>query len=173
MKQLILYKKENKMKRTFFIRIVIIATAIVFFSCEKPSECACTDAKEYEKFEINKKEYLMKCMIPEEVSGSTVNKLIICNHTKRTMNYGHDWSLEYYDNNHWTSIPLDMNWPDNLLGLSAYQTLELKQNLYLLAETYNNAIKGKYRRSFDVYLYDWKKHKHYGSYGLYFEFEIN
>ncbi|MDR0207384.1 MAG: hypothetical protein LBI45_09040 [Bacteroidales bacterium] len=142
-------------------------------SCKKLEDCNCIDSNGCEKIEISKKEYLMKCMIPEEASINSVNKLIICNHTKNIMNYGHTFSLEHFEESSWTEIPLYINWEDILLGIDSFDTLEWEMNLYSLVEQHNDFKKGKYRISKNISLRSNEKHSmHIGNYSFNFEFEI-
>jgi len=159
--------------REKILLLVILFTIIGIIGCQKLKDCPCDAAKESEKIEVNKKEYLIKCMLPETVTNNTTNKLIICNHTKNIMNYRYAFSLEFFNENNWTEIPLNINWEEILLGLAPFETFEWDLNLYSFVEQHNEFKKGKYRISKYISLNTNEKYSlHIGSYDFYFEFEI-
>ncbi|GHV36807.1 hypothetical protein FACS1894178_8400 [Bacteroidia bacterium] len=106
---------------------------------------SCKEKEYYAKegrVKINKNEYISIRLSPNTgCIGSSV-MLIIENHTKGFLNYGHEFSLEYLDNGNWIPIQLDLDWSMILLGLSTGNTDELQFNL--LEEIFLNGP-GKYR----------------------------
>ena len=157
------------MRKEIFITILLL----ILVGCNKYNEdnfiCDCGEV------EIDKKEYIAMCVIPQEVTANTVNNLRIENHTKKDMSFGTGFSLEYLNENNWIPIDLSITLNDGsilvseliLLWVNAGETKEnvVRLNLYWLAKNYNNSQKGKYRiiKKVDI---DKKE------YTLYAEFEI-
>jgi hypothetical protein len=97
---------------------------------------------------ISNREYLLMQILPETVSANSSHVLKIENHTKKVMNYGHHFHLEYFDGNNWIDIKLDIVWETILLGLKPRKVIEeqmVSGYLYSLVEKYNNSKKGRYR----------------------------
>jgi len=142
------------MKKYIFIIAVIFTNLI---SCKEKPESLCPCGK----VEINKKEYISMCIIPDIVSENSVNKLIIENHTKKEVVYGIYFSLEYFDENGWTPIPLNIISTYIGIILHAGKINEEKLDLYNLVKELGDLKKGKYRII-----------KKIESHSLYAEFEV-
>jgi hypothetical protein len=144
------------MKKIIICAVLFATITTVGCNKEKPDAlCPCG------KVEINKKEYIAMCIIPDIVSETSVNKLRMENHTKKEMVYGNPFSMEYFNGNQWEKIELDFNFTLPAYILHTGKAVEWEMNLYSLAEKYNDAKKGKYR-----YI------KELGKYKLYAGFEV-
>ena len=142
------------MKTIYFIFVVIFTT---LFSCTKTLESLCPCGK----VEINKKEYIAMCIIPNIISENSVNKLIIENYTKKGLVYDPPFSIEYFNGNQWETLEFDFGFTLPAYTLHAGKLIEWEINLYSLVERYNDGKKGKYRYVKNVCRYN-----------LYAEFEI-
>jgi hypothetical protein len=156
------------MKKIFFIVILLFATiATILIGCHKYNEdnfiCKCG------KVEINKKEYVTMCIIPDIVSENSVNKLRIENHTKKNIIYENPFSIEYFNGNDWNSVEFDFSFTLPLYTLKVGKAIEWNMSLYSLIEKYNDGKKGKYRyiKKVNLAIYP-DPLSHY----LYAEFEI-
>ena len=126
--------------REIFFLIAILFFFVLFTGCKDKPESLCPCGK----VEINKREYISMCIIPNIVSENSVNKLRIENHTKKAMVYGNPY-MEYFNENKWMPIEWDINFTCIAYSLHAGESTEWEINLYSLAEKYNDAKKGKYR----------------------------
>ena len=98
-----------------------------------------------EKIYIAENEFISMCVLPYEVTSSSINMLRIANHTKMDLVYGEVFSLEYFHKNEWMPVSLDgVNWTDIGYILYPGNVTEKQIHLYWLKE-YNNNQKGKYR----------------------------
>ena len=99
--------------------------------------------------EINENEYVTMQIVPEKVSSSSSNKFRLENHTETEMWYDSESSLEYYSENQWIPIPIqidNINLIKPVYFLSAGETLEEQTvDMYSFINEYNNEQKGKYR----------------------------
>jgi hypothetical protein len=145
--------------------LLFIVVTICITSCFRYNEtdflCDCG------KIEINKKEYIAMCVVPEEVTNSSVNYLRIENHTNLEMTYGDDCYFEYFDENNWQPITMTGG-TEMLFGTFAGESTIKQLNLYSLVKESNDAKKGKYRILKDVSLSTGK----YNRYDLVAEFEV-
>jgi hypothetical protein len=157
------------MKKIIFTTFFTAIVCFLFMGCDKNPDTLCPCGK----VEINKKEYMAMCIVPEVVTANSVNKLRIENYTKHKMENIDRISLEYYNNNYWELIYLK---PVN----SAYMYLPagdfsevvfvaysdgVSYNLYSLIKKYNDSKQGKYRIVNDVTSEE-------GKYKLVAEFEV-
>ena len=152
------------------ILLFIVITSCIA-SCYKESNFLCDCGK----IEINKKEYIAMCIIPEEVTANSKNYLRIENHTKNIMNYLADFSMEYFNENNWVPIDLGITLDGgtifitetniNVVLAGETEENEIRLSFYWLIENYNNSLKGRYRISKTVAV-DKK------NYGLVAEFEV-
>ena len=133
------------MKRLFTIFIVICFTITYFSSCFRYNEtdflCDCG------KIEISKKEYIAICVVPEEVTTTSVNFLRIENHTREKIEYRHSsgWAIEYFDKDHWELV---VQFPFTEIGsinILAGETEKRIIDFFALAEEHNKGKKGRYR----------------------------
>jgi len=152
--------KKNTLK---FITLILFIAGFFSACKEKPEAlCACG------KIEINKKEYIAMCVVPEVVTSNSVNYLRMENFSKQIMLYGYSFFIEYFYENHWELIKTDIIIELPLLYLEASTATEEEMNLYSFAEKYNSSKKGKYRIVKDVSLSTGQ----YNSYDLVAEFEF-
>ena len=142
------------MKRIHFIIVVLFATLFIGCADEPDALCQC------EKIEINKKEYIAVCIVPEEVTINSTNKLIMENYTKKSIIDG-VYHFEYFHENDWIVIEWDINFDAMARYIQANTVKEVNMDLYSFAEKYNNSKIGKYRIS-----------KQLGRYRVFAEFEI-
>jgi hypothetical protein len=157
------------MKKSFLKPTILLLAAVILMlcsaSCDKDPKC-CDTCNGCTTVEINKKECIMMCIVPDVVTANSVNKVRLENHTKTEMIYGSPFSIEYYNGNYWETLQFDFGFTDIGYFLLASETKEWDTNFYLLAEKYNNSKKGKYRYIKDFYL------KNIDDYDLIVEFEI-
>jgi hypothetical protein len=148
--------------------LIVLIIGVICTACEKYNEpdflCDCG------KIEVSKKEYIAMCVVPMEVTANSTNYLRMENHTKKDLFYGNPFYLEYFNENNWEKIHLDINWTDVGHFLFAGETTENKMAFYSWIEEYNNEKKGKYRVIKDVSLGNMGENT-YG-YKLCAEFEI-
>jgi len=158
--------------KKIFINLTALFFAVIFLTnCHRYNEneflCDCG------KVEIEKKDYIAMCVLPREVTINSENYLRIENHTRNILGYGHDFSLEYFDENNWVSIQLDILWEHILLGIDPGKSLGEKVDCFSLIKKYNDSKNGKYRIHKHISLAkDDRMLTHIGSYHLYAEFEI-
>jgi hypothetical protein len=125
--------------------LALLPFLICLASCFKYNEdnflCTCG------KVEIDKKEYIALCILPDVVTHNSVNYLRIENHTKQNISYGTYFSIEYFNDNNWEHIPFPDNWAfeDILLYTLAGETTEGVTNLYSIVEECNEGKVGRYR----------------------------
>jgi hypothetical protein len=139
--------------------IALISFIAVFACEEKP-----LDNENCTKTEINKREYMMMCVSPQTFSTDIPAKIRIINRTKNDWLYGSSYDLDYFDENNWVNIPINLKPTLELNILRKGKTVELQMNLYSLVEKYNNSKKGMYRII--------KSSSYNDPYPLYAEFEI-
>ena len=133
------------MKNLIMINFLII-TLLVSEGCSKTNEeikLKTFSAKEG-KFEINENEFVRMYFTPESGLIDSYIELIIENNSKGIIDFGHNFILEYFDNESWREIKLDIEFPEILLGLSPEETHKGQFNLSLIEE-YNKGEKGIYR----------------------------
>ena len=134
------------MKRIFYFLTILF----IVVSCNKYNGdnfiCDCG------KIEIDKKEYIAMCVIPQEVTINSGSYLRMENHTNKNMSYGEDFYMEYFNKNQWEPIYFDFYFTAIGRNTKAGEKTVGLMNLYSLAEEYNNACEGKYRIIKDVSL---------------------
>ena len=158
-------------------KILIFTTFLLVFvggfsACEgKEESVKKTYSTKSGRIDINENEFVIMKMLPENGFIDSSVKSIIENHTKGTLTYGNDFSLEYLNGTNWIPIELDLEFPAIELGLLAGETREGLFNFSLI-EKYNNGRNGKYRivRNFGLY-YNFPLGID-SSFDLYMEFEI-
>jgi len=133
------------MKKAILVLGTLLWLLTCLTSCFKYNEtnflCDCG------KVEIDKKEYIAMCVLPEEVTKNSINYLRMENHTKQNLSYGTPYTIEYFNNNNWERIPFPDNWgfEDILLHIPAGEIKEGITKLYSIVEECNEGITGKYR----------------------------
>lgn len=134
----------------FFTLAILLILAGISSACNKDTKKAYSTKEG--RFDVNETEFVKMYFSPENGFINSPVELIIENHTEGVLSYGHAFSFEYFDKGNWTELPLDLNFPDNLLGLLAGETSKGQFNLSLIEE-YNNGKKGKYRyvKRFDFF----------------------
>jgi hypothetical protein len=137
------------MKKNVIICLVFLAATTI--CCEKyPPETQCPCGK----IEINKKEYIAMCIIPNIVTENSVNVLRMENYTKINMGYGTVFSMKYFNDNSWENIEFDFMFTAIAFGVNPKTSKEEGWNLYSLTG-YNNYKKGKYKIVKGVWLYNY------------------
>ena len=138
------------------VKIPVSEKKIVFQQEKKQVECG--------RIDISENEYATMQVIRE---NNAPPKLRIENHTKEDLRYGSEFSLEYFNENEWSNVPLDIyNWTLTRDVLFAGKTIEEQINLSSYVKGYNKTKRGKYRiiKHFDC---------SYGTYNLCAEFSYN
>ena len=146
------------MKNKNLILTLFFATIICSISCEKTSRCS-DYPDSCGKIEINRKECLVMCGEPKEPSLNSYVKLTIYNHTKQDMVWENAYCLQYFNGTDWILLNSDMIFTDIGYILKPDKTAETK-----IPVSGEHTI-GKYRVIKNI-------GNQYGSYNLYFEFEI-
>ena len=142
--------------KKYIFTIAILFFFILFIGCKEKPESLCPCGK----VEINKKEYISMCIIPDIVSENSVNKLRMENHTKKDMMYD-CFRIAYFNDGNWEPIQ-DSTICDKMARyVNAGEALEHEVNLYSDIDRFDCPQKGKYRISRLI-----------GKYYLYAEFEI-
>jgi hypothetical protein len=133
---------------------------LVGMACKErknPPVCECG------KVEINKKEYLAMCIVPNIVTKNSVNKWIMENYTKNDMIYDNHFWIEYFNKNEWLPVEFDIIPAPGMHVIPEGKTIEIEMELYyFLTERFNHS---KYRIIKSVSLGNIGYH-------LYAEFEI-
>ena len=126
------------------------------------------------RFDINEDEFVTMRMSPEVISVNSPMKLIIENKAKGDLLYGYAFSLEYFDKESWTKIPMDDIFFEDI-GL-ILRTGETEEGLFNTSEEFLSKL-GRYRmvKSFTYFSNFLPKEDEEGnivSFTLYAEFEV-
>lgn len=135
--------QKPNLKKAIFAVGMLFLSSFIFTCCNRYNEedflCTCG------KVEISTKEYIAMCIIPKEVTATSVNKLRMENHTKDSVSFGAAY-VEYFNGNSWERINGDlMMYEYRLLrGRTVVEDVP-HYSLYPYVERYNDAKTGKYR----------------------------
>ncbi|MDR2145874.1 MAG: hypothetical protein LBE91_05385 [Tannerella sp.] len=153
------------------IKKIIFVLFMVCFSCQDQLEPSDSEIKECGVIEINDNEFILMKFVPDRVSSQSTNLLIIENQTSHELNWGANFSLEFYEKNTWKKIP-----SDELPILIGYfltagdiytdDMFISSRTLYTLVKDLNKGKKGRYRiiRQYSLH--------NVGTYKLCAEFEV-
>jgi hypothetical protein len=126
------------MKVKIFNITVILLVLAVGIACHKEEY----PKEEDGRFKINKNEYVSMRLSPNTAFIGSSAVLIIENHTKKEIDYGNEFLIEYFDEGNWTEIPLNCMFSDILYMLYAGKTHEIQFGI--LSDEYFYRL-GKYR----------------------------
>jgi len=143
-----------------------------FSACEKKDDLPKAYLAEEGRIDINETEFVRMYFSLESGFTNFPAELIIENHTKGVLGYGTYFSVEYFDNENWTEIQLDIAF--EAIGLGLFPGEIHEGQFYLLSfEKHNKSKKGRYRfiKNFGL-SYDFSYGGIDHSFNLYIEFEI-
>ncbi|MDR2908212.1 MAG: hypothetical protein LBU91_09530 [Bacteroidales bacterium] len=126
------------------VSAVLLMLAGIFCSCKEKEKTSKVYSTTEGKVDINETEFVKLYFSPESGSINSPVELILGNHTEGVLTFGQAFSLEYFDDENWTEVQLDINFEDIGLSLEAGGIRKGMFNLSLIDE-YNNGKKGKYR----------------------------
>jgi hypothetical protein len=137
--------KQIKYKPFFYVLFVLIC----FFSCIEdvgiPNKGLLISSIKEGRFDLNDNEFLTMLILTKESENSSFI-LKVENKTKSHLTYGKIFSLEYFNNNNWESIPLnDHLWELIGFSLSVDSFVDEQIDLYMFINKYNNGKKGIYQ----------------------------
>ena len=101
------------------------------------------------RFNLNETEFVRMYFSSESDFINSSIELIIENYTKGELDYGPDFSLEYFNKENWTKIQLNIAFSSILRFLPAGKTAKEKAYLFSSIEKYNNSKEGRYRLTKD------------------------
>lgn len=164
---------SSRLGSTFIVSVFLIISAGYIFACNKDKK---DTIKEYSakegRYIVNDTEYVLIQLLPESGLINSTAEIILENHTNGVLTYGNEFSLEYFDNENWTELQLDINFTSIGIQLMAGETRKGSFNLSMFEE-YNKGKKGRYRyvRKFGL-VYESSSEEDNKRVVLYVEFEI-
>ena len=143
---------SNLIKIKTMMVILLIVGGCIIGGCKNPDENIDNEEIQLKVYSVinegifylDENEFVRLYYSPESGFINDPIELILENNTKRFLTFGMEFSLEYFDNEKWTEIELDVEFPLIELGMYGGETSKGQFNLSLIEE-YNDGKEGRYR----------------------------
>ena len=100
--------------------------------------------------EVSESEFFMMQLVPSTISEHSKNKFIVVNYTTYELYWNTVFSLDYFERDSWTPVPINGDWIN--IGYVLYpgeifsgETITGQMTVYEIVNKFNKGKKGKYR----------------------------